>query len=81
MNDPDALKKLIGDALPNQFLFVLQAGVSNDDFTAALQDKAVVDELQALSDEEERHILDAVGKYNPTAFKEDLKKLSGLLKP
>ncbi len=81
VNDPNALKKLIGEARPNQFLVDLQAGVSNDDFTTALQEKAVVDELQALSDEEERQILDAVAKYNPAAFKEDLKKLAGLLKP
>ena len=69
-DDPAALDKMLVGALPNEFLTAVSASVTNNNFTEGLRDKAVVEQLQALSDEEERHVLDAVARYQPATFKQ-----------
>jgi len=76
VNDPEVFKKF-ASAQPSQFLLLLQAGVSNADFTKGFLEK--VDELQALSDQEERMMLESMFRYNPTLFKLRMSELSKLL--
>ena len=58
----------------NDFLGPMLAGkLSNDDFTAGLNEAKVVRQLQELSDQEEQDLLHAIRDYDPAAFKQGFK--------
>jgi hypothetical protein len=72
---PAELDKMIG----NPFLAKLDTGVGNQGFTKGLLKPAVADELQKLSDEEEKVVLRCLADFAPRTFLERLNKLDRLL--
>lgn len=76
IDDKAALEKLV----TNGFLTSLSRDLSNRKFTDKLtKDKAVIDQLQKFSDEEETNTLRRVANYDPDVFKANLKDLGKLL--
>jgi len=64
--------------IDNRFLDVAGRKVLNEDFNKAVTKRS--DQLQKLSDEEEKQTLDAIARYQPREFIKELQALSKALK-
>jgi hypothetical protein len=75
IGNPDLLAKLPR----NTFLRELKAGISNEDFTAALLEPATINTLQEFSNQELQAELRSVNDYDPKVFLAELEKLARLI--
>jgi Cytochrome c554 and c-prime len=75
--DQKFTKEDFNQLVDNDFLGQMGRKVTNEGFNTALIAKS--DELQKLSDEEEKRVLEKIASYNPKTFAEKLRELDKLL--